>query len=127
MIFPYIVMHLEMQSRKYHLLDLEILIISVYNIISYIQNHGSTFIFDRGKKNRIYLLLQISGQLYIQILKWVILSKLLVSQKNFLTQNKAISRNTLSQLIPSSRKSNKKNRNNPICIYARKVFTLCNM
>ena len=48
-------MHLEMQNRKYHHLDLENLIISVYNIISTIQNHGSTFIFDRGEKNPKFL------------------------------------------------------------------------
>ena len=146
MIFPYIVMHLEMQSRKYHLLDLENLIISVYNIISYIQNHGSTFIFDRGKKNRIYLLLQISWQSYIQILnlqnqrplhiltislpvhnifnydKLVTISKPLASQILLHTTDKVIPRNTLYQLTPSSKKGNNATRKNLIFNHTWKGF-----
>ena len=85
-------MHSEMQNRKYHLLDLENLRISVYNIISNIQNHGSTFIFDRGKNTRNFLLLQISWQLHRQ-------NNNFQNQRSLLLEKMMSKTNTASQIL----------------------------
>ena len=91
MVFPYLKMHSEMQNRKYHLLDLENLRISVYNIISNIQNHGSTFIFDRGKNTRNFLLLQNSWQLHCQ--------NNFQNQRSLLLEKMMSKSNTASQIL----------------------------
>jgi len=57
-----------MQSRNYHLQDLETQIRSDYSLIYNIQSHGSTFIFDPGKKSQICCPVQISWQLHFRII-----------------------------------------------------------